>query len=142
MWLAGYGFLQFVCTSKVADFTLDSSYRTFCSSPEQRKSVEFIPIPMPLIFLGAHFIYYFVLHCWAVLLFHCRWLNLLACLIWCTVSFFQGANYYMDYFSKKYEVQLAKLSQLQEEVVSTPTLKVAKQTSPSIEKESDTKKTQ
>ena len=79
---------------------------------------------MPVIFLFFHFFYYFVLHCWAVALFHCKTVNWLACLLWCMLSFINGASYYMDYFSKKYETQLAKLSQLQEEVVieSTPTL--------------------
>eukprot|EP00354_Favella_ehrenbergii_P001655 CAMPEP_0170462492 /NCGR_PEP_ID=MMETSP0123-20130129/7976_1 /TAXON_ID=182087 /ORGANISM="Favella ehrenbergii, Strain Fehren 1" /LENGTH=69 /DNA_ID=CAMNT_0010727723 /DNA_START=1473 /DNA_END=1682 /DNA_ORIENTATION=+ len=31
----------------------------------------------------------------------------------------------MDYFSKKYESQLAKLTQLKEEVVATPTIKMS-----------------
>lgn len=109
-------------TSKVADYTLDSSYRTFTMDPKLREKFAFLPIPMPLLFLASHFFYYFILHCWAVLQFHCYYLNLLTCLIWCLTSFFNGANYYMDYFAKKYEAQLTKISQLQEEVVSTPTL--------------------
>ena len=109
-WLIFYGLTQFVFTSKVADYTLDSSYRTFTMDPGLRKKVAWLPLPMPLIFLLSHFLYYFVLHCWAVLQFHCYYLNLVTCFVWCLTSFFNGANYYMEYFAQKYEIQLNKLS--------------------------------
>ena len=101
VWLLIYGVCNFVLTSKVSDFSIDSSYGYFSQNPALRK--KFSPVPMELVFLGAHFLYYFVLHCWAVLLFHNYWLNILACIVWMLWSFIQGANYYMDYFCKKYE---------------------------------------
>ena len=72
---------------------------------------------MPIIFLFCHFIYYFVGHLWSVLLWHSYYLHLITCVAWVYWSFYQGACYYMDYFAKKYESQLAKLSQLETEIV-------------------------
>ena len=106
VWLAGYGVANFVLTNDVENYKLDSSYRTFTTIDSIRKKVERLPIPMPIIFLMAHFTYFFVLHCWAVLLFHSFYLNIVACFFWSYWSFFQGANYYMDYFAKKYESQM------------------------------------
>lgn len=110
VWLVGYGIVNFVLTSKVAKYECDSSYRTFTTNPALRKKVEWLPIPMELIFLLSHFTFYLIMHLWAVLLFHSFYLNVLACFFWSYWSFFQGANYYMDYFAKKYETQLQKLS--------------------------------
>lgn len=129
-WLVAYGFINFVCTSRISSYELDSSYKTFTTIPALRKSVEFMSfIPMEIVFLLCHFFYYLVLHIWALLMYNFYYLNMAACAFWCIWSFFQGANYYMDYFAKKYESQLNKLSQLQEEVVATPTLKVKTQNS-------------
>ena len=112
VWLVGYGIVNFVITSRVSNYELDSSYRTFTTIPALRKKVEWIPLPMEIIFLLCHFLYYLILHTWAVLMFHSFYLNALACIFWVYWSFFQGANYYMDWFAKKYESQLQKLSQL------------------------------
>jgi hypothetical protein len=138
VWLFVYGVCNFILTSKVADYTYESSYSTFTQNPELKK--KFTPLPTELVFLGAHFLYYFALHCWAVLLFHCYWLNMLACVCWLLMSTIQGANYYMDYFCKKYEAQLTKLSVLEAEVESTPTL--VKQTSFEPAPDTVSKKTQ
>lgn len=99
-------------TSKVADYTYDSSYRTFTQNPALRKKVENLPIPLPLLFLASHFAYYLVLHCLSVLLYHCYWLNIAACFFWIFISLYHGASFYMEYFARKYESQLAKLEEL------------------------------
>ena len=148
VWLVIYGVCNFCLTKDVLNYKLESSYSTFTASPAMQKKLENFPLPMPIIFLLAHFSYFLVLHLVSVLLFHCYWLNIVACIGWMLLSFFNGANYYMDYFSKKYETQLQKLSQLEEEVVSTPTRSISRQdssgkgqkTSPKLTVE--TKKTQ
>ena len=110
-WLIGYGVLNFVCTSRISNYEADSSYKTFTTIPSLRKKVEFMSfIPMEIVFLLCHFLYYLVLHIWALLMYNFYYLNMAACAFWCIWSFFQGANYYMDYFAKKYESQLNKLS--------------------------------
>mmetsp|Transcript_45891 Transcript_45891/g.60833 ORF Transcript_45891/g.60833 Transcript_45891/m.60833 type:complete len:151 (+) Transcript_45891:376-828(+) len=88
-WLVGYGLVNFVFTSRVANYEMDSSYKTFTTIPSLRKKVEFLkPLPMPIVFLLAHFFYYLVLHMWAVLMFHNFYLNVAACAVWCYWSFF------------------------------------------------------
>ena len=112
VWLVMYGVCNFLLTKDVLNYKLDCSYTTFTKSPETQKKFENWPLPMPIIFLLAHFSYFLILHLFSVLMFHCYWLNIVACTAWLLLSFFNGANYYMDYFSKKYESQLQKLSQL------------------------------
>lgn len=147
VWLFFYGIVNFVVTSKVSDYTYDSSYRTFTTNPALTKHVENVPLPMQIIFLACHFLYFFVLLFLGIILWHSYVLNLVAIIFWLTMSAWQGANYYMDYFCKKYEAQLMKLNNLQEEVVSTPTLKISSKTgSPaadiSSKQKAEAKKTQ
>lgn len=75
---------------------------------------------MPVLFLASHFAYYLVLHCFSVVLYHCYWLSFGMCIFWISMSLYQGANFYMEYFARKYESQLAKLEELRT-IALTPT---------------------
>ena len=121
IWLTIYGICQFILTDKVADGTLDSVYRSFSKSVKVPKSLQFIP--KPIVYLGFHFLYYTICHCIAVCLWYSYILNMAMNIFLMQWSIYQGANYYMDYFAKRYESQLAKLERLEEVVVSTPTLR-------------------
>ena len=85
------------------------------------KSLGFIP--KPIFFLFFHYVYYQACSCIAVLMWHSYILNMAVACFLMQLSVYQGACYYMDYFAKRYESQLAKLDKLEEVVVSTPTLK-------------------
>jgi hypothetical protein len=119
-WLAVYGVINFLCTDKVLDYTHDTVFRTFMTN---KGLLKMLPkwsacIPLPIIFLFCHFLFYFVTHCLAVCLYHSYYLNMLAAFFFMQWSVVQGACYYMDYFSKRYESQLSKLVQLEGHVVS------------------------
>jgi len=63
------------------------------------------------------------MHCWAVVCWHSWYqLDIFCCLFVLEWSVYQGACYYMDFFAKKYEIQLRKLVQFEESVV-TPSSK-------------------
>lgn len=131
IWLVGYGIVNFVLTKNVSNYKYDSSYKTFTTNPALVAKFSFLGLPLQLIFLMMHFVYYFVLHCFAVLLWHYFYLNMVVCVFWLVWSFFNGANFYMESFSKKYEKSIQKLDQLQKDVVSTPTLRrMSSSTSP------------
>ena len=110
IWLAGYALANFVFTSKVSDYTYDSTYRTFTTNPALTAKVKGVPLPMQVIFLACHFLYYLVLLLIGVIMWQSYWINIAAVIFWLGMSAWAGANYYMDYFSKKYETQLMKLS--------------------------------
>ena len=89
----------------------------------EKKLGPFGFIPKPLLFLAFHFCWFFVCHlvsiisCWS---FVFNTVFAISTMQW---SCFQGACYYMDYFSKRYAKQLEKLSQLEEIVLETPTVR-------------------
>ena len=121
VWLFFYGIFQFVLTDKVADGTVDSVYQSFSKSVKVPNSLSFIPTP--ILFLFFHFVYYTACHLVAVCLWYSYILNMFVAIFLMQWSIYQGANYYMDYFAKRYESQLAKLDKLEEVVVSTPTIR-------------------
>ena len=124
MWLAIYSFLTLVCTNDVRNYKVDSVYGTFTRNQGLLKTLKSVLwIPMPILFCICHFGFYFVTHLVAVVMWHSYWLNMLMAIFLMEYSVMQGAHYYMDYFAKRYENQLAKLNQLEETVAQTPTLK-------------------
>ena len=110
-WLIFYGFANFVVTKKVADYTYDSTYRTFTMNPSPlNQKLAKLPLPMPLIFLASHFIFFFILLCIAIVLFHNYWVSIIFCIFYLIMATYNGASWYFAYFAKKYEKQLEKLT--------------------------------
>jgi len=123
VWVIFYGIVTFVITDKVREYKIDSVYKTFTTNPSLNK--KFAPIlkfvPTPIVFLTSHFLVFLSMHFIGVLVWHSFVLHLLMEVFLLEYAVYQGANYYMDYFSKQYEKQLANLAMLEESVV-TPTL--------------------
>lgn len=71
---------------------------------------------IPMIFMGSHFVYYFVSVCIAFLCFHSYLLHTAWMAFFLLISVWNGASFYMDYFAKKYQFSLEKLEQLQKEM--------------------------
>lgn len=67
----------------------------------------------PLIFLLTHFTYFIVTLLYALLQYHFKWFNLFCILALLLQSAWNGACFYMEYFCKKYELELAKLQQIE-----------------------------
>ena len=63
----------------------------------------------PIIFMGFFATYVFLLIILATACFHFYYLNMLTNAIFLVWSFYNGANFYMESFSRKYEKQLAQL---------------------------------
>ena len=82
-WLFAYGIINFVCTSKVAGYTNDTVYRTFTTNPALLKKAKPLMqfIPLPVIFLASHFVYFFLFHLVGVLLYQSYWLNMIYCFL-------------------------------------------------------------
>ena len=109
-WNISYGCFLFLTTDKVRTYEVDSVYRAFTRGIKLWSWLGPVrKLPLPIIFLFGHFVFYFVFHLLAVLLYHSFILNMLQCFVILQVCIYQGACYYMDYFAKKYELQLEKL---------------------------------
>ena len=118
LWLAIYSLLTFmVCHSCVMDGSWDSTWNYF-------KGVKFMQkiiakrglIIAPIYFLFYHFCFYFSCHLFSLLLIVSMELNYLMCAIWIMIACYNGANFYMESFSRKYEKQLSKLEQFERNV--------------------------
>lgn len=68
----------------------------------------------PIIFLFFHFTYFLATLLYAIVQYHFKWINLLCILVLLLNSAWNGACFYMEYFCKKYELELAKLHQIEE----------------------------
>ena len=67
-------------------------------------------VPMPIVFLFSHFLLFFAIHLVAVVSYHSFWFNSIFCFSLLQMAVYNGACYYMDYFSKKYVKELEKLA--------------------------------
>ena len=116
-WLLFYGVVKFVFFGKlVMSGQWDSTFGYFAKQNWVQAIYKVAGVLTPIVFLLSHFIYYIVMHTFAVLLLFSFELNMLMCVVWLLISFYNGANFYMESFSRKYEVQLAKLKQFEMQV--------------------------
>lgn len=69
--------------------------------------------------MSTHFIMFIVTHFFAMLQYHYFWLSTLVVGMYCLLSVWNGACFYMEYFCKKYEKQLEELEQMHQETKET-----------------------
>ena len=62
----------------------------------------------PPLFMLAHFTLFFVCHLGAVIAYHSFWFNTFIICLYSYVSVWNGACFYMDFFSKKYDKLLSE----------------------------------
>ena len=68
----------------------------------------------PLGFMCSHFLFFLASHLVSILQYHFFWLNTLFVVYYSVLSVWNGACFYMEYFSKKYELQLSELEKMQQ----------------------------
>lgn len=66
----------------------------------------------PLGFMCTHFSIFFLTHLVAILQYHSFWVSTGFVFYYCIISVWNGAQYYMEYFCKKYEKQLEELEKM------------------------------
>ena len=67
----------------------------------------------PVGFIILHFGYCCLTGLCGYACFMNKWVNLAYVTFWLVISVYNGANFYMEYFAKKYETSLAKLEELE-----------------------------
>ena len=66
----------------------------------------------PILFCLGHYVFFLSSHLIAMLSFEHYWVNVFFCGFYITVAMWNGANYYMEFFCKRYEAKLAKIESL------------------------------
>lgn len=74
----------------------------------------------PLTFMVTHFVMFLCTHMLAIAQYHSFWVSTLFVSYYSIISVWNGANFYMEYFCKKYEKQLEELEKMHQ---STTTVK-------------------
>ena len=69
-----------------------------------------------LMYVGTHFVCVFVIFTVTLISYFNAYFNVALFFIFSSISFWNGSTFYMDYFSKKYELNLQKLEELHEKM--------------------------
>ena len=118
IWLAFYAFVNFyLAESTIKRKKYNTLYIYFSENPFWYKILVknkryFGENSGPISFLIGHFVFFFVSHVLAMVEFEYYYFNVLMMSIYIGFSLWNGANYYMEYFAKKYEAKLVQLDAL------------------------------
>ncbi len=88
----------------------------------------------PLVFMSFHIGFFIVSSVFALIGYCFFWVHTFLLLMWTTMSIWNGANFYMEYFSKKYEQSLRRLEEIEEELETVNGAKPQGNSSPSKDK--------
>ena len=92
---------------------IESVYKTFVKGAKLPKSLGISKLPLPIQYLLTHFVFIAIAHLLAILCWYSYIFHMTIAMMWMEISVYNGACFYMDYFSKRYESQLAKLEKLE-----------------------------
>jgi hypothetical protein len=118
MWLVFYAFVNFYLAEKnIKKYKYNTLYIYFVTQPfwkkiaeQNRKCCGFASGPVS--FLLGHFVFFIVSHLLAMFEFEYYEFNVFLMSLYIGCSLWNGANYYMEYFAKKYEAKLAQIEAL------------------------------
>jgi len=67
----------------------------------------------PVVFMSFHITFFIISSVFAILAYSSFYVHSFLLLMWTTLSIWNGANFYMEYFSRKYEANLKRLDQIE-----------------------------
>ena len=70
----------------------------------------------PVMFIVVHFSFFFITFVFSFIAYFSETANTFLILLWLTWSVWNGSCFYMDYFSKKYELSLERLEEVEKEI--------------------------
>jgi len=112
IWLVFYAFVNFyLAEKKIKKNNYNTLYLYFTTQPFWKKVIEknrkcFGFASGPITFLIGHFVFFIVSHILAMAEFEYYEFNVFLMSVYIGLSIWNGANYYMEYFAKKYEAKL------------------------------------
>lgn len=118
LWLVNYAAIMFVVARK---HIKEKNYHTLYLMVGEMKPIQDLLKKKklewsPPLFMLAHFTLFFVCHLGAVIAYHSFWWNTFIVCLYSYVSVWNGACFYMDFFSKKYDKLLSEYEKQFEDV--------------------------
>ena len=115
LWIAIYFMINFVLAAKIIkERNFDNMYGYYIKQKWAFDLLhKFGPAMAPVIFLSVHFMFFFVCHIFSMVCLYSFYWHTICILFWLTWSIWNGSCFYMDYFSKKYEIGLQRLEEVE-----------------------------
>jgi hypothetical protein len=111
LWASLYSLKIFVCSAKkIKERNYETMYVYYIQQPwAERILYTFGRRFAPLVFMSLHVTFFVISSIFAILGYTSFYIHTAFLLMWITLSIWNGANFYMEYFSRKYESSLKAL---------------------------------
>lgn len=127
LWVFLYSLKVFVISSKrIQERNYETMYIYYMNQAWAAKILSSFGMKFaPLVFMSLHVTFFIISSVFAALAYSSFALHTCLLLTWIALSIWNGANFYMEYFSRKYEAGLKALEEIevnfnrQEEVIGT-----------------------
>ena len=115
LWAGLYSLKVFVISSKrIKERNYETMYVYYMSQPWAAKILSKFGLRLaPLVFMSMHVGFFVISSIFALCAYQFFYLHTFLLLSWLTLSIWNGANFYMEYFSRKYESSLRKLEEIE-----------------------------
>lgn len=120
LWAFLYFLKNFVFSAKrIQERKYENMYVYYMNQPWAAKIITSFGKKFgPIVFMSFHVGFFVVSAVFAIMGYCSFWIHTILLSMWTTMSIWNGANFYMEYFSKKYEQSLKRLEELEEELIS------------------------
>ena len=119
LWACIYSLINFVLASEtIKKKRYMSLFIQMTTTPSAilRFLAKYKIIPTPLVFMFFHFLLWFTTAILALVCYTSFYLNTILMCYYLYCCLWNGSCYYMDYFARKYEMQLAQLEKMEKGV--------------------------
>lgn len=115
LWALLYSLKIFLVSSKrIKERNYETMYIYYMNQPWAAKILSTFGLKFaPHVFMSLHITFFIVSSVFALLAYSSFYLHSLLMLMWIALSIWNGANFYMEYFSKKYESSLSRLEEIE-----------------------------
>lgn len=119
LWALIYYVKIFVISSKrISERNYETMFVYYNRNPYWRKMFGMCGAHRaPLVFMSFHIGFFIFSSVFAIIGYMNFYVNTVLMLCWMTLSIWNGANFYMEWFSRKYESSLKKLELIEQELV-------------------------
>jgi len=118
LWAGLYSLKVFVISSKkIKERNYETMYVYYMDQPWAAAILSRFGLRLaPLVFMSLHVTFFVISSIFALLAYQSFYLHTFLLMMWVTLSIWNGANFYMEYFSRKYEQSLRALEEVQENI--------------------------
>ena len=115
LWASLYSLKIFVCSAKkIKERNYETMFVYYIEQPWAYKILNTFGIRFaPLVFMSLHVCFFIVCSVFAIIGYTSFYINTFFLCMWTTLSIWNGANFYMEYFSRKYEASLKALDKIE-----------------------------